>query len=152
MLNQIQYTSSLNAKKIMQNSKDQQRIVDARKRNNVAIAEHKSAEVVAIYKTDFFILTSTDDFFVGKEKVQSVFQSVFDRKKNILFVRTPNQITISIDGSTASELGLWVGTWEVDEEKIKVQGDYYAKWHKVEGVWLLRGEMFTQLGDAKMIV
>lgn len=24
-------------------------------------------------------------------------------------------------------------------------GDYYAKWHKIDGIWKLRSEVYTQL-------
>lgn len=133
-------------------SSDQQLIFNARTTNNAALADHDAAEVAAIYKDDFFILTSTNGLFTGKEEVQGIYQSVFDGRTNVLFVRTPTKITVNTDWNMASEIGQWIGTWEVEEEMIEVGGDYYAKWHKIDGNWLLRSEVYTQFDCSGEVV
>lgn len=133
-------------------SSDQQLIFNARTTNNMALADQDAAGLAAIYKDDFFILTSTNGLFTGKEEVQGIYQSVFDGRTNVLFVRTPTKITVNTDWNMASEIGQWVGTWEVEEEMIEVGGDYYAKWHKIDGNWLLRSEVYTQFDCSGEVV
>lgn len=125
-------------------SKDQKAIKAARKANNKAIKEHDAVAVASDYLEDFFILTSTNGLFTGKERVQSIYQSVFDSREAVIFVRTPTAITVNKDWKMASENGNWIGTWIVDGEDIEVGGDYYAKWHKIDGIWKLRSEVYTQ--------
>ncbi|MEM6320391.1 MAG: nuclear transport factor 2 family protein [Bacteroidota bacterium] len=126
------------------NTSDQQAIFSARQSNNQAIKDHDAAGVAAIYVDTFFILTSTNGIFTGKERVEQIYQSVFDSREEVLFVRTPTAIKVNSDWSMASEHGNWVGTWKVEDENIKVGGDYYAKWHKIDGQWSLRSEVYTQ--------
>lgn len=125
-------------------SKDQKAIEGARQTNNQAIKEHNAAGVAAAYLEDFFILTSTNGLFTGKETVQGIYQSVFNSREDVLFVRTPTAITVNTDWKMASENGNWIGTWIVDGEQIEVGGDYYAKWHQIDGIWKLRCEVYTQ--------
>jgi hypothetical protein len=94
---------------------------------------------------NFFLLTSTNGFFSGKEAVQNIYQSVFNSRPDVLFVRTPTAIMVNRDWNMASESGNWTGTWTVNGAPIAVGGDYYAKWHKIDGIWKLRSEVYTQL-------
>lgn len=125
-------------------SKDQLAIEGARETNNQAIRAHNAEGVTAAYLDDFFILTSTNGLFTGKEEVQGIYQFVFDNREDVLFVRTPTAITVNKDWKMASENGNWIGTWIVDGEQIEVGGDYYAKWHQIDGIWKLRSEVYTQ--------
>ena len=125
-------------------STDQKAIQRVRQTNNAALKEHNAAGVAAAYLDNFFILTSTNGFFTGKETVQNVYQSVFNSRADVLFVRTPTAIMVNRDWNMASETGNWVGTWTVNGEPITVGGDYYAKWHKIDGIWKLRSEVYTQ--------
>lgn len=133
-------------------SKDQKAIEGARQTNNQAIKEHNAAGVAAAYLEDFFILTSTNGLFTGKETVQGIYQSVFNSREDVLFVRTPTAITVNTDWKMASENGNWIGTWIVDGEQIEVGGDYYAKWHQIDGIWKLRCEVYTQLDCSGEVV
>ena len=133
-------------------TQDQQSIFAARTTNNEAIKKQDAAGVAAIYTDNFFILTSTNGFFEGKERVGEIYQSVFDSRTDVLFVRTPTNITVNPDWNMASEQGNWIGTWKVDGEEIEVGGDYYAKWHKIEGQWKLRSEVYTQFECAGAVV
>ena len=131
-------------------SPDQQLIFDTRIANNNAIADHDADLVASIYRDTFFILTSTNGLFTGREVVRAIYQSVFDSREEVIFVRTPIEITVNNDWNMASENGKWTGSWIVDGEMIEVGGDYYAKWHKVPEGWRLRCEVYTQfdcMGD-----
>lgn len=123
---------------------DQLTIFNIRADNNDAIARHDAGSVATPYLDNFFILTSTNGFFEGKEEVQGIYQSVFDSRTDVIFIRTPNQVQVNTDWNMASEFGEWTGYWVVEGEEINVSGDYYAKWHKVNGSWLLRNEIYTQ--------
>ncbi|MEE9374095.1 MAG: nuclear transport factor 2 family protein [Saprospiraceae bacterium] len=131
-------------------SSDQQLIIDARQLNNDAIARHDAVSVASIYTDNFFILTSTNGIFTGKTEVENIYKSVFNSRDAVVFVRTPLKVIENLDWNMASEYGKWVGTWKVDGLDIEVGGDYYAKWHKIEGLWKLRCEVYTQfecIGD-----
>lgn len=125
-------------------SQDQKAIEAARQDNNQAIKEQDAQGVASNYLEDFFILTSTNGLFTGKEVVEGIYQSVFNSRENVIFVRTPTAITVNKDWNMASENGNWIGTWILDGENIEVGGDYYAKWHKIGDVWKLRSEVYTQ--------
>jgi ketosteroid isomerase-like protein len=126
-------------------SEDQKAIETLRLANNKALKEHNAAGVVAAYVDTFFILTSTNGLTTGKLNVQNVYQSVFTSRPDVLFVRTPTAIAVNNEWNMASENGNWKGTWTVNGEAIAVGGDYYAKWHKINGTWKLRCEVYTQL-------
>ena len=133
-------------------SADQKAIEAIRQANNTAIKEQDTASIAEVYLDDFFILTSTNGLFTGKEAVQGIYQFVFDNRENVLFVRTPTAITVNTEWNMASENGNWVGTWIVDDEQIEVGGDYYAKWHKIDGVWKMRCEVYTQFDCSGEVV
>lgn len=133
-------------------SKDQKAIQAERATNNQAIKEHDAAGVAAAYLEDFFILTSTNGLFTGKEVVEGIYQSVFNSREDVIFIRTPTAITVNKDWKMASENGNWIGTWIVDGEQIEVGGDYYAKWHQIDGIWKLRSEVYTQFACSGEVV
>jgi ketosteroid isomerase-like protein len=125
-------------------SEDQKAIQKVRKANNTALKAHDAAGVASAYLDNFFLLTSTNGFFTGKESVQNIYQSVFNSRPDVLFIRTPTAIMVNRDWNMASERGNWTGTWTVNGVPIAVGGDYYAKWHKIDGIWKLRSEVYTQ--------
>ena len=133
-------------------SRDQLAIESNRQANNAAIKAHDAAGVASDYLEDFFILTSTNGLFTGKESVQGIYQFVFDSREDVIFVRTPTAITVNNEWNMASENGDWIGTWIVDGEEIEVGGDYYAKWHKIDGIWKLRSEIYTQFDCSGEVV
>ncbi len=133
-------------------SADQKAIQKVRQTNNAALRAHNAAGVAAAYLDNFFVLTSTNGFFTGKETVQNVYQSVFNSRADVLFVRTPTAIMINRDWLMASESGNWVGTWTANGKPITVGGDYYAKWHKIDGIWKLRSEVYTQFDCSGEVV
>ena len=130
----------------------EQMIYDLRSENNKALATKDASKVASIYTQDFFVLSSTNGLFVGKDQLENIYQSLFESRDSLLFVRTPLQIKANIHWKMASEYGVWTGTWMVDGVPIKVEGDYYAKWHKKEGLWLLRSEIYTQLACSGDVV
>lgn len=133
-------------------SEDQKAIEAARQANNQAIKEQDAPAVASNYLDNFFILTSTNGLFTGKDVVEGIYQSVFNSREDVIFVRTPTAITVNNDWNMASENGNWIGTWVVDGVNIEVGGDYYAKWHKIDGVWKLRSEIYTQFDCSGEVV
>jgi ketosteroid isomerase-like protein len=126
------------------NSVDQKAIKAAREANNAALKARNAQKVAENYLESFFLLTSTNGFFAGKERVTEIYQSVFNTREAVLFIRTPTAITVNNDWQMASENGQWIGTWIVNGENIRVAGDYYAKWHRIDGIWKLKCEVYTQ--------
>ena len=45
--------------------------------------------------------------------------------------------------AAASERGEWVGRWTEPDGKLEIGGTYQAQWRKVDGRWLIQGELFV---------
>jgi hypothetical protein len=43
----------------------------------------------------------------------------------------------------ASERGTWAGQWTQADGVTRIGGTYQAQWRKVNGEWLLQGELFV---------
>jgi hypothetical protein len=69
----------------------------------------------------------------------------FKTRKDVLYVRTPMMIEVYAPWNVASEFGRWTGQWQEPDGIVKLSGTYYAKWHKIDGVWKIRAEIFTPL-------
>jgi hypothetical protein len=89
------------------------------------------------------VISSRDYQIEGKAANRKLFASEFQSKPDVIYVRTPTAINIMEQWNMASENGTWEGSWTDQGSKIEISGSYYAKWHKVNGKWLLRVEVFT---------
>lgn len=112
-------------------------------RSNEAIAKHDTASLGVYWAEDLHVLTSRSTSLTTRLANQRAFQTEFDTKEKLLYVRTPNTIEMFPAWNMASEYGKWVGTWTSNGVSIKVSGSYYAKWHKVNGAWKIRSEIYT---------
>ena len=66
------------------------------------------------------------------------------RQPHLIFVRTPRTITVNSSWGQAGEGGRWAGHWMHHDSLTRVGGEYFAKWKKVDGRWLLLAEIFVQ--------
>lgn len=124
-------------------SEDEQAIRNARAEHNKAILNHDTVAIDGIWMDNFVVISSRDYQVNGKEANRSLFINEFASKPDVLYVRTPESVTLMPAWNMASEYGRWEGGWSDGGNKIRLRGDYYAKWHKVNGRWLLRVEVFT---------
>lgn len=126
-------------------SNDEAQIRATRCASNQAIGNHDSVALAEFLTEDFHIVSSRNAESSGKEAMQKSFAQEFKAKQKVIYVRTPLTIQIYENWNMASESGTWTGQWEEPEGLVQLTGTYYAKWHKVKGVWKIRAEIFTPL-------
>lgn len=124
-------------------SADVKAIRGVRMQNNQAIADHDTLTLDKAWMDDMLIISSADSQINGRAALRRLFVTQFNSSHDVIYVRTPIDIQVMTDWGMASEVGTWEGSWTGDDGKIEIGGTYYAKWHKINGAWLLRAEIFT---------
>ena len=113
-----------------------------RETSNAAIAAHDTTALGLTLAPDYHVVTSRNSESSGRQAMLARFAA---DAKDVIYVRTPDAIRVFPEWKMASETGTWIGRWSQSEEKIELSGTYFAKWHKVDGVWLIRAEIFVPL-------
>ena len=129
-------------------SEDEKLIREARIKSNDAIARQDTVALAETWTNDFHIISSRNFEISGLENNRHNFAGEFAIKKEILYVRTANRVDVFSDWNMASENGTWTGQWQEPDGLVKFTGTYFAKWHKVEGQWKIRAEIFVPLSCA----
>jgi len=94
---------------------------------------------------DIHIISSRNAEVSGKEKLRHLFATEFAAKKNLMYVRTPDDIRVFREWGMASEEGHWTGYWDEPDGKVEIRGRYFAKWHLMQEGWKIRAEVFVPL-------
>lgn len=126
-------------------SQDEKEVLSVRQRSNEAIALHDALVVGESYTQDFTLLSSSNIQVIGKDNMVNIFKQEFETKKDVIYVRTPSTIAINKAWNMASEFGQWRGHWKTEDGAIDISGNYYAKWHKIDGQWFIRSETYTPI-------
>ncbi len=113
-----------------------------RETSNAAIASHDTTSLGKTLAPDYHVITSRNSESSGRQAMLVRFAA---DAADVIYVRTPDVIRVFPEWKMASETGTWVGRWSQDEDKIELSGTYFAKWHKVDGSWLIRAEIFVPL-------
>jgi len=124
-------------------STDEQQLRKIREKSNEAIAKHDTASLALYWLDDVHVLTSRSTSIAGKLTNQRSFQQEFQTKEKLLYVRTPTTVEVFPNWNMAAEYGKWTGTWTLNGSSVKISGSYYAKWHKLNGQWKIRSELYT---------
>lgn len=124
-------------------SEDINQIGQAREISNGAIQKHDTATLASIWTWDYHVVTSRNFEVSGRRANRDRFASEFSSKSELIYVRTPADIKVFNPWNMAAETGTWTGHWKENEESIDLKGSYFAKWHKVNGRWLIRAEIFV---------
>lgn len=143
VLGLVCFSCNNSTKSDLNSTDDEKWIHEARALSNQAIANHDTLHIGDSWMDNFFLLTSTNQQVVGKEENIKSFTDHFKGRPDVVYVRTPDQVQVFDAWGMASEYGKWEGHWTDNETKIDIGGTYYAKWHKVNGKWLIRAEIFT---------
>lgn len=112
---------------------------------NNAIAAHNATNLAAFCTEDYNSVTSSNFEIKGIENLIKALEGEFRTKKEVVYVRTPTDIQVFEAWNMASEIGQWTGQWQESDGLVQLSGTYYAKWHKVNGLWKIRAEVFTPL-------
>ena len=97
------------------------------------------------WTSDYHIISSRNFEINGLVNNRHLFAKEFSNKKEILYVRTTNNVEVFTDWNMASENGTWTGQWLEPDGLVKFTGTYFAKWHKVNREWKIRAEIFAPL-------
>jgi ketosteroid isomerase-like protein len=124
---------------------DENLIRQARKLSNEAIAKKDSNALAEIWTDDYHLLSSRSIELSGKENNRHLFAQDFTSAHSKLFVRSTTHIDIFPAWNMAAENGNWTGHWKEADGDVNISGTYYAKWHKINGQWKIRAEIFVPI-------
>ena len=106
----------------------------------------KDTEVfISTLMPDYHVVTSTDRQLSGHDDQRKMMNSVMEKYPDAVYVRTPHKVEVNLAGSTAAESGTWTGKWTDVDKKIELNGNYFAKWTRLDGHWLIQAEIFVIL-------
>ena len=124
-------------------AQDARLIREAREKSNAAIAAHDAAGLAKTWMENFTVVTSTGATTSGREANRAAFAAQFASRPDVVYVRTPSEIELMPAWEVASERGTWTGQWTQPDGVTRIGGTYQAQWRKVNGEWLLQGELFV---------
>lgn len=125
--------------------KTQTIIRELRAASNRAIAAKDTAGISRLWTQDFHMISSRNTEVSGRKANQLNFAKEFKNRPDVVYIRTPAKIEVNETWNMAAEHGEWVGTWTDSNDKIEVRGTYFAKWHRLNGQWLIRAELYVPL-------
>lgn len=124
---------------------DEKQIRITRELSNDAIASKDVASIVSFLDSKYQATTGSGRLIHGRYLMGVAFGDTFAKYKDVVYVRTPENVAISKYNSLASEVGTWVGTWTNLKGSVRMSGTYSASWNKVERSWKIRSELFVTL-------
>jgi ketosteroid isomerase-like protein len=108
--------------------------------SNAAIARHDIDSMSKYWLPDFVQTIGRGTSLTGKDTIISSWKKLFSTNSEILYVRTPIDITIGNNGIMAWETGVWTA-----KNSYSNGGNYSAMWRKIDGTWKLQAELFVSL-------
>ena len=124
-------------------SEDEKQIRAQREFTNDAIEKHDTLALGKVWLEDYLLISSRNVENKGRGQALRSIGQQFSSRPDLIYRRMPVKVTVYSRWKMASENGTWTGHWTENDSTINVSGDYYAKWHKVNDLWLLRAEVFT---------
>jgi ketosteroid isomerase-like protein len=126
-----------------QASTEQRLIREARARSNGAIAAHDVPAIAREWMDDLHVVSSTSTHTAGSTANQARFATQFANRPDTVYVREPGAIDIYAPWDVAAERGEWTGRWTEPDGALTIGGTYLAQWRKVNGRWLIQGELYV---------
>jgi ketosteroid isomerase-like protein len=126
-----------------QGSPDQQAIREARARSNAAIAAHDLAAIARVWMDNVHVVASTSAQTAGRGANQQRFAEQFKARPDTVYVRKTTAIDVYSPWDVAAERGEWTGRWTEPDGTMLIGGTYLVQWRKVEGQWLIQGELYV---------
>lgn len=117
----------------------------SRLQSNEAIARHDVESIQSFLDEDYVITISTGSIERSRAEHGESFAAHFAEFPDVVYVRTPTDITISEAYPLAIEHGHWVGTRTTKNGKLESGGQYTAAWRKQDGIWRIYSEVFVAL-------
>jgi ketosteroid isomerase-like protein len=124
---------------------DEAEIRALRAQSNDAIARHDIAAFMDFMDDDFLITRGSGAKTLSKDREAQDIASHFTEFPDVVYVRTPDTITLSSHLPLAMETGTWVGTMTAPDGPIEYRGSYSAGWRKTGNGWKIHSELFVTL-------
>ena len=121
------------------------KIRSVREYSNQAIERKDTAAMASVWTTDYHIVTSRNFEVMGRIANRDRFFNEFVSKPDVIYVRMPVTIEVFDKWNMASETGTWIGHWTEQGTLVELSGSYFAKWHRLNGTWRIRAEVFVPL-------
>ncbi len=132
----------------MEEHGDEHQIRQVRDASNKAIAGRDTIALAGTLAEDYHVITSRNAESSGRAVMLARFKDDFSTKPDIIYIRTADQVDVFTEWKMAAESGTWVGRWTENGERVELTGRYFAKWHKINGQWMIRAEIFVPLSCA----
>jgi ketosteroid isomerase-like protein len=139
------FSCSKNNESTFSNSNDVDLINAIRKTSNQAIADHDTTVLASSWTADYHMITSRNSEVSGRKSATLRFADEFKMRPDVVYIRTSDKIEVFSQWNMASEQGHWTGSWKEGNDQINISGSYFAKWHKINGTWFIRAELFVPL-------
>ena len=110
--------------------------------SNEAIAKHDIDGVSKYWLDDFVQVRGNGTYLTGKENIIAIWKDLFSKNPEVIYLRSPEEIIIGDNDTIAWEKGTWIGI-----NTYSKGGNYAAMWLKVNGVWMLKAELFVALKE-----
>ncbi len=120
-------------------------IRDQRAAFNRAIAAADLAAIAAVLADNVQMITGSDSVHVaGKQAHLDRWAESFKDPNRLVYVRTPDRVTMSPLLPIALETGHWRGVPTASPNDW-IGGDYTAKWRRIDGVWRVEVETYVTM-------
>jgi ketosteroid isomerase-like protein len=126
-------------------SLDEMAIRNARLSSNAAIASKDTNAIAQYWADDYHLVSSRNSEVAGRVKNRHNFATELYTKKEVLYVRSSQKVDVYAPWNMAAETGVWTGQWREPDGLVQLKGSYLAKWHKINGEWKIRAEIFVPL-------
>jgi len=124
---------------------DAETIRALRMASNDAIARHDIDALQSYLDDDFVISISSGAIERSRDEHGKSFALHFEQFPDVVYIRTPLEITLSEAYPLAIERGTWVGSRTDVNGKLENGGQYTAAWRKTDGVWRIYSELYVGL-------
>lgn len=124
---------------------DAQAIRALRMQSNEAIRNHDAGSLKSFLADDYVITISTGQIERSRDDHVKSFAEHFARYPDVVYVRTPSQISISSSHPLAMEQGTWMGSRTTGNGKLESGGLYTAAWKKTDDGWKVYSELFVAM-------
>ena len=129
------------------NSED--RIRSLRAASNAALEAHEVDRFMTTIDEDYVGTAGNGGHIRSRDELQALIAGLTaDPDPNVWFVRNPDRIEVDASGGRALEVGRWVQQSRAEGVTHSgIGGGYSAYWRRVDGRWLIHGELFVTLGE-----
>lgn len=113
---------------------------------NRALAEADLAAIGPILAPGAILVAGTDSAVIAGRKAQlAAWKREFAARERVVYVRTPETVTVSPVAPIAFEHGAWQGVSPATGV-IEASGSYTAKWRRTGADWTIEAELYLTLG------